>query len=55
MQLEQALLGGEPPDGVQLVSVPKRGSKPTAGRKSTTAERVTLIGTVLTGEMELWT
>ena len=55
MRLEQTLLGGEPPDEGQFVSIPKGGSKPTAGHKSTTAEKRTLIGAILTGEMELWT
>jgi hypothetical protein len=39
MRLEQALLRGEPPDKGQFVSIPKGGSKPTAGHKSTTVEK----------------
>ena len=39
MQLEQALLQGEPPNEEKFVSIPKGGAKPTAGHKSTTVEK----------------
>jgi hypothetical protein len=55
MQLEQALLGGEPPDEVQFVSIPRTVRSLQQVVNLLRQRRATLVGTTLTGEMELWT